>query len=194
MRLGMPTTLVDRLAPGDSGAASYGNAGSLSWSSCTPVAMPGLMWQVPGWLLRRDGPLTIRWRHLPALAPWLWRFVNTGSVASVEAAAQALSALHSPCTILVPRNLLYHDVEMVRNFRTAEVFSMGYPFEPKRKAPRTWSSSRHAPSLSISPMPRGDSWRCMKICPGLMDDSDGTAMHITMSRDFAKGCQNVCRH
>jgi len=58
--------------------------------------MPGLMRQVPGWLLRRDGPLTIRWRHLHRLAPWLWRFVNTGSVASVEAAARALSALHSP--------------------------------------------------------------------------------------------------
>lgn len=95
-RLGRRVVLIDRLEPGDEGASSFGNAGSLSWSSCVPIAMPGLLPKVPGWLLSRNGPLTIRWRHLPALAPWLWRFVRSGSQASVAAAAQALSTLHSP--------------------------------------------------------------------------------------------------
>ena len=95
-RLGRQVTIVDPLPPGDDGAASYGNAGSLSWSSCVTIAMPGLLPKVPGWLLQRDGPLTIRWRHLPSLAPWLWRFVRAGSESSVEAAADALSMLHQP--------------------------------------------------------------------------------------------------
>ncbi|MGI9336419.1 MAG: NAD(P)/FAD-dependent oxidoreductase [Gammaproteobacteria bacterium] len=95
-RLGQRVVLVDRLDPGDEGASSFGNAGSLSWSSCVPIATPGLLPKVPGWLLSRTGPLTIRWRHLPTLWPWLWRFVRSGSVASVEAAAEALSMLHSP--------------------------------------------------------------------------------------------------
>lgn len=95
-QLGRQVVLVDRLEPGDEGAASFGNAGSLSWSSCVPIAMPGLLPKVPGWLLSSDGPLTVRWRHLPALAPWLWRFVRAGSAASVEKAADALSMLHSP--------------------------------------------------------------------------------------------------
>ena len=95
-RQGLEVTLVDREEPGHDGGASFGNAGSLSWTSCTPVAVPGLLAKVPGWLLRSDGPLTIRWRHLPTLAPWLWRFVRAGKLEAVEEAAKALSALHSP--------------------------------------------------------------------------------------------------
>lgn len=95
-RLGRRVVVVDRLEPGDEGASSYGNAGSVSWSSCVTIAMPGLLPKVPGWLASRTGPLTIRWRHLPTLAPWLWRFVRSGSVASVEKAADALSMLHTP--------------------------------------------------------------------------------------------------
>jgi D-amino-acid dehydrogenase len=96
LRRGRQVTLIDRLPPGDAGAASFGNAGSLSWSSCIPIAMPGLLPKVPGWLLRSDGPLTIRWRHLPSLAPWLWRFVRSGTPDRVAAAAAALSMLHTP--------------------------------------------------------------------------------------------------
>jgi D-amino-acid dehydrogenase len=95
-RSGRSVTLIDKLEPGDPGAASFGNAGSISWSSCIPTAVPGLLPKVPGWLFRRDSPLTIRWRHLPTLAPWLWRFVRAGSEESVVRAAAALSMLHSP--------------------------------------------------------------------------------------------------
>ena len=95
-KLGRHVLLIDRLPPGDEGASSFGNAGSISWSSCLPIAMPGLLPKVPKWLLDRDGPLTIRWRHLPTLTPWLWRFVRSGSQTSVEAAADALSMLHTP--------------------------------------------------------------------------------------------------
>jgi D-amino-acid dehydrogenase len=95
-RAGHQVTLVDRLPPGDSGASSYGNAGSISWSNCVPNAMPGLLWNVPRWLLDRRGPLTIRWRHLPQLAPWLWQFVRSGTLEKVQRSADALSYLHTP--------------------------------------------------------------------------------------------------
>ena len=93
-RQGRRVVVVDRLPPGE--ATSFGNAGSLSWSSCVPIAVPGLLPQVPGWLLRRDGPLTIRWRYLPRLMPWLWRFVRAGRLDRLEAASAAMAALHAP--------------------------------------------------------------------------------------------------
>ena len=93
-RRGRRVVIVDRLPPGD--ATSFGNAGSLSWSSCVPIAVPGLLPQVPGWLLRRDGPLTIRWRYLPRLLPWLMRFVRAGNLERLEASSAAMAALHGP--------------------------------------------------------------------------------------------------
>ena len=91
---GAKVTLIDRLPPGD--ACSFGNAGSLSWSSNVPIAVPGLLPKVPGWLFRNDGPLTIRWRHLPTLLPWLIRFLKAGNRKQFNLACEALSALHSP--------------------------------------------------------------------------------------------------
>ena len=93
-RQGRRVVIVDRLPPGE--ATSFGNAGSISWSSCVPIAVPGLLPKVPGWLLRRDGPLTIRWRYLPRLAPWLWRFLRAGRLDRLEASSAAMAALHGP--------------------------------------------------------------------------------------------------
>ena len=95
-RAGHQVTLVDRLPPGDPGASSYGNAGSISWSNCVPNSMPGVLWNVPRWLFDRRGPLTIRWRHLPGLAPWLWHFVRSATLEKVQRSADALSYLHTP--------------------------------------------------------------------------------------------------
>ncbi len=61
-----------------------------------PISVPGLLSQVPAWLLDNNGPLTIRWKYLPGLIPWLWRFVRSGSKQQVEASAAALSNLHRP--------------------------------------------------------------------------------------------------
>ena len=93
-RQGRRVTLIDRLPPGE--ACSFGNAGSLSPGSCVPNPMPGNLAKVPGWLMRDDGPLTIRWRYLPRLMPWLVRFIRAGTPQRVEAAADALAMLHSP--------------------------------------------------------------------------------------------------
>ena len=93
---GARITLIDRQTPGDDGAASFGNAGSLSPSSVVPTPAPGMLPKIPGWLLKEDGPLTIRWSHLPKLLPWLVRFVRAGGDAEHQRrAAAALAALHA---------------------------------------------------------------------------------------------------
>ena len=94
---GARVTLIDRQAPGDDGAASFGNAGSLSPSSVVPTPAPGMLRKVPGWLSREDGPLTIRWSYLPKLLPWLVGFIRAGGDAEHQRhAAAALAALHAP--------------------------------------------------------------------------------------------------
>ncbi len=93
-RDGHAVTLVEPGPPGGEQAASYGNGAWLSPSSVVPMSMPGLWRRVPGWLFDPLGPLTLRWGSLPALLPWLVRFLYAGStVAKVEATARHLSTL-----------------------------------------------------------------------------------------------------
>ena len=47
-RDGHEVTVIDRLPPGE--YTSFGNAGILSPGSCVPIAMPGIMSKVPGYL------------------------------------------------------------------------------------------------------------------------------------------------
>jgi len=55
--------------------------------------MPGVMWKVPYWLFDPLGPLSLRWRYLPTIAPWLIRFIGAGTPAQVHAQARALRPL-----------------------------------------------------------------------------------------------------
>ncbi|TDT87735.1 glycine/D-amino acid oxidase-like deaminating enzyme [Azorhizobium sp. AG788] len=93
-RDGHRVTLVEPGQPGGPQAASFGNGAWLSPASVVPMSMPGLWKKVPGYLMDPLGPLTIRWTALPALAPWLLRFIAAGAtVPKVEATARALKAL-----------------------------------------------------------------------------------------------------
>src|SRR5258706_10250637 len=90
-REGRQVLLIDHGDPGM--GASFGNGRIFSASSIVPVAMPGVIRKVPGWLLDTDGPLTIRWSYLPRLVPWLARFVAASAPGRVEAQARALRTL-----------------------------------------------------------------------------------------------------
>ena len=79
---GHRVTVVDRDLDGD--GASSGNAGGIGISEIVPASVPGLIWRVPGWLLDPLGPLSVRPGRLPALLPWLWRFLRAGTPAQVE--------------------------------------------------------------------------------------------------------------
>ncbi len=90
-RDGHSVFIVESGEPGH--GASFGNAGALNASSVTPVSMPGVIHNVPRWLFDPIGPLSLRWRYLPVIAPWLWRFIRAGTPEKVHAQARALRPL-----------------------------------------------------------------------------------------------------
>jgi D-amino-acid dehydrogenase len=88
---GHDVILVDPRPPGEH--CSFGNAGCFSRASCVPLGLPGTWTKVPGWLLDPEGPLFIRLRYMPRIAPWLWRFQRATSLDAVNRIADALHAL-----------------------------------------------------------------------------------------------------
>ena len=90
-RDGHHVTLVDRGEPGK--GTSYGNAGILSPASCVPMALPGVLSKLPGWLLDPMGPVAVRMAHLPAMLPWFLHFRRATRIENVEANADALRRL-----------------------------------------------------------------------------------------------------
>src|SRR5712692_3111084 len=90
------------IEPGNPGeGASFGNAGCFNGSSVTPMAMPGVIRNVPRWLMDPLGPLALRWSYLPAILPYLVRFVRSATPEKVRAQAAALRPLVGPTIPLV---------------------------------------------------------------------------------------------
>jgi glycine/D-amino acid oxidase-like deaminating enzyme len=90
-RQGFRVTLLDRNEPGS--GCSSGNAGMFQTGSVTPLATPGILRRVPRMLFDRNGPLVIRWKHLPVLFPWLWRLIRNASPARVDAISASLASI-----------------------------------------------------------------------------------------------------
>ena len=93
-RAGHDVFIVEPGNPGE--GTSFGNAGAFNVSSVVPMSMPGTIKNVPRWLTDPDGPLVIRWSYLPTLAPWLIRFIRSGTHEKVHAQARALRGLLAP--------------------------------------------------------------------------------------------------
>jgi D-amino-acid dehydrogenase len=83
--------LLDR--QGVAAEASRGNAGAYAFSDVLPMASPGILAQVPKWLLDPLGPLALRPGYLLPLLPWLWRFWQASRPAAFAASIQAQVAL-----------------------------------------------------------------------------------------------------
>ena len=94
LKTGHSVTVIDRENPGD--GCSFGNAGLLAASAFEPLASPGTLLQVPGWLLDPEGPLFIQWRHLPRLLPWLVRYAKDGAFGDRKVQRDGLHCLMSP--------------------------------------------------------------------------------------------------
>ncbi len=94
LRDGHRVTLIDRNGPGE--GTSFGNASVIEPHGIIPVATPGVLWQVPKYLADPLGPLAIRWRYLPQLAPWLARFVWNSRPGKVRQSTAALHAILQP--------------------------------------------------------------------------------------------------
>ena len=77
----------------DARPASTGNAGVIMLSAISPMARPGILASVPGWMLDPLGPLTLRLIDVPGLTPFLARFVAAARPSQVEESTAALGFL-----------------------------------------------------------------------------------------------------
>lgn len=129
-RRGCDVLLLDAGQPG--AGCSFGNAGMIQVGSSLPLAMPGLLAGLPRMLTDPEGPLSLRWGHLPALLPWgrqLVRNMRPAAVARNEAALAALlgqaQAAYRRLTDGTPAADVFRDRGELYVVRSAEAFA-GY--------------------------------------------------------------------
>lgn len=87
-KAGHRVTLIDPAPPkpGHSfeQASSFGNACTMAVGACIPVATTGTLRSVPRMLVDRQGPLSLYWRDLFQMIPWLIDFIRSSSAAEVS--------------------------------------------------------------------------------------------------------------
>jgi D-amino-acid dehydrogenase len=74
---GHDVTIFD--ADPDGLPTSSGNAALIALPEIAPLASPGILSSVPGWLMDPLGPLTVRWQDVPAMLPWLLAFLKSAA-------------------------------------------------------------------------------------------------------------------
>ncbi len=89
---GHKVTLIDRT--GIAAGASRGNAGWIAHTDILPLASPKAWRHIPRWMFDPLGPLAIRPAYLPALLPWLLRFVAASRPSALDRSTQAIAALN----------------------------------------------------------------------------------------------------
>ncbi|MBU1306678.1 MAG: FAD-binding oxidoreductase, partial [Alphaproteobacteria bacterium] len=72
---------------------SSGNAGLIALPEIAPIASPDMLTAVPKWLLDPLGPLTLRWRDVPSLTPWLLAFLGSATPAKAARTRNVLAGL-----------------------------------------------------------------------------------------------------
>lgn len=90
-RDGFNVTLIDRQGPGE--GCSSGNAGQFGIDACVPFAVPGILRRMPRLLLDPREPVTIRWRYLPKVMPYLIRHLAASKRRRVAEIARARASL-----------------------------------------------------------------------------------------------------
>lgn len=90
-RAGHVVEIFDPRDPGE--GASLGNAGVIAVSEVLPLGRPSTLRQLPRMLSDPIGPLVIRWRYLPHIAPWMLRFALASRTSEVERISKALATL-----------------------------------------------------------------------------------------------------
>jgi D-amino-acid dehydrogenase len=89
---GHEVTVVERHdGPGEE--TSFANGGQLSYSYVAPLAGPGVLSKVPGWLLDRDSPMRFRPSMDPSQWRWLLDFARACNASASEAATRKLLRL-----------------------------------------------------------------------------------------------------
>ena len=88
---GHTVTILDEREPGS--ATSFGNAGVIVTCAVEPLGTPGVLAEIPKYLLDRSSAVRLRWSYLPRLAPWLVQFVLESRPHRVRHSAAGLSRI-----------------------------------------------------------------------------------------------------
>ncbi len=91
LHAGRQVTLFDPGVPGS--GCSWGNAGTIADYAVQPVGTPAVLRTLPGLLLDRNSPLSIRRAAMFSLAPWLIRFLRQSLPGVARRNAQVLAGL-----------------------------------------------------------------------------------------------------
>ncbi|MBI3145368.1 MAG: FAD-dependent oxidoreductase [Pseudogulbenkiania sp.] len=167
---GCEVTLIDRGEPAME--TSYGNAGAFAVSDVIPLAEPGVLRKVPGWMLDPLGPLALRWRYLPTLAPWLARFVAASRPRKVAELTQALAVLlnrvnddYAPLIERAGLNHMWRRHGALTLYRDeAEFDAAQAAWDDKHRHGVTWRKAVNGEVRQLEPALR-DEWRCAVKVP-----------------------------
>tara|TARA_B100000683_G_scaffold73228_1_gene71812 strand:- start:386 stop:1615 length:1230 start_codon:yes stop_codon:yes gene_type:complete len=88
---GFNVTLIDREEPGT--MTSFGHACSFADYANVPVNYPGLIWDIPKMLLRKDGPLAVDFFYILKNLPWAFSFLQNCKKEKVDEIASSLTNL-----------------------------------------------------------------------------------------------------
>ena len=88
---GFNVTLIDKEKPGT--MTSFGHACSFADYANVPVNYPGLIWDIPSMLLRKDGPLAIDLIYILKNLPWAISFLKNCNKEKVNEIASSLTNL-----------------------------------------------------------------------------------------------------
>ncbi|MEH6576553.1 MAG: FAD-binding oxidoreductase [Amphritea sp.] len=91
LKQGYQVTLLDK--EGVAAGASTGNCGLMAVSEIVPISKPGVLSEVPGWLMDPEGPVAVRPMHAMTMMPWFMRFLRAGRKDRVLEIAQGLTQL-----------------------------------------------------------------------------------------------------
>ena len=88
---GFNVTLIDKEDPGT--MTSFGHACSFADYANVPVNYPGLIWDIPKMLLRKDGPLAVDFFYILKNLPWAFSFLQNCKKEKVDEIASSLTNL-----------------------------------------------------------------------------------------------------
>ena len=88
---GFNVTLIDKEKPGT--ITSFGHACSFADYANVPVNYPGLIWDIPSMLLRKDSPLAIDLFYILKNLPWAISFLKNCKKEKVDEIASSLTNL-----------------------------------------------------------------------------------------------------
>ena len=121
----------------DGRPASAGNAGLIAVPEITPLARPGVLASVPGWLLDPLGPLAVRVRDLPYLAGFLRGFLAAARPGRIAAGTAALAGLNS--TALADHQELARRAGLSGHIRRSGAFHIFETDAAYRSAKAEWT-------------------------------------------------------